>query len=214
MNVILLGPPGSGKGTQSKILVKNRGMVQLSTGDMLREAVKAGSDIGKKVAGIMEAGELVTDDIMNALIEERLSKKNSGFIFDGYPRTLNQADSLDEQLANANTRIEMVIELTVDVDQLIDRIVGRISCANCGAMYHITHQPPKKEGVCDACGSTELYQRRDDNEESFRTRLLEYYQKTAPLTGYYHRAGLLQYVSSIGSIEDIATRIGTTLDAG
>ncbi len=212
MNLILLGPPGSGKGTQSKILVKNRGMVQLSTGDMLREAVKAGSDIGKKVAGIMEAGELVTDDIMNALIEERLSKKNSGFIFDGYPRTLNQADSLDEQLANANTRIDMVIELTVDVDHLIDRIVGRISCANCGAMYHITHHPPKKEGVCDACGSTELYQRKDDNEESFRTRLLEYYQKTAPLTGYYHRAGLLQYVSSIGSIPEITSRIETTLE--
>ena len=145
MNLILLGPPGSGKGTQAKILVKNRGLVQLSTGDMLREAVKSGSKIGKSVAKIMEAGELVTDDIINSLIQERLATANSGFIFDGYPRTLNQADSLEEQLTKANTKIDMVIELTVDVDQLIARIVGRLSCVNCGAMYHKTNQPPAKE---------------------------------------------------------------------
>ena len=210
MNLILLGPPGSGKGTQAKIIVKNRGLVQLSTGDMLREAVKSGSEIGKSVAKIMEAGELVTDDIINSLIQERLATANSGFIFDGYPRTLNQADSLEEQLTRANTKIDMVIELTVDVDQLIARIVGRLSCVNCGAMYHKTNQPPAKEGICDSCGN-KLIQRKDDNEESFRTRLMEYYQKTAPLTGYYHRARLLKYVSSVGSIQAIADNIEATL---
>ncbi|MCY4101585.1 MAG: adenylate kinase [Rhodobacteraceae bacterium] len=212
MNLILLGPPGSGKGTQAKILVKNLGLVQLSTGDMLREAVKSGSDIGRKVAKIMDAGELVTDEIINSLIREKLKSKNSGFIFDGYPRTLNQADSLEEQLNQAGASVDMVIELTVDVDQLIDRIVGRLSCVNCGAMFHKSNQPPKVEGICDVCGS-DLIQRKDDNEESFRTRLLEYYQKTAPLTGYYHRAGLLQYVSSVGSIEEISERIKTTIQA-
>ncbi len=212
MNLILLGPPGSGKGTQAKILVKNLGLVQLSTGDMLREAVKSGSDIGRKVAKIMDAGELVTDEIINSLIREKLKSKNSGFIFDGYPRTLNQADSLEEQLDQAGASVDMVIELTVDVDQLIDRIVGRLSCVNCGAMFHKNNQPPKVEGICDVCGS-DLIQRKDDNEESFRTRLLEYYQKTAPLTGYYHRAGLLQYVSSVGSIEEISERIEATIQA-
>lgn len=212
MNLILLGPPGSGKGTQSKILVENRGMVQLSTGDMLREAVKSGSKLGKKVAKIMEAGELVTDDIMNSLIEEKLSTENSGFIFDGYPRTLNQADSLEAQLTKANTKIDRVIELTVNVDQLVDRIVGRLSCTNCGAMFHKINKPPTIEGVCDVCGG-KLGQRKDDNEESFKTRLLEYYQKTAPLTGYYHRAGLLNYVSSDGSIQDVADRIEDSLQA-
>lgn len=210
MNLIFLGPPGSGKGTQAKILVKNLGLVQLSTGDMLREAVKSGSDIGQKVAKIMDAGELVTDEIINSLIREKLKSKNSGFIFDGYPRTLNQADSLEEQLDQAGAKVDMVIELTVDVDQLIDRIVGRLSCINCGAMFHKNNQPPKVEGICDVCGS-DLIQRKDDNEESFRTRLLEYYQKTAPLTGYYHRTGLLQYVSSVGSIEEISERIEATI---
>ena len=212
MNLIFLGPPGSGKGTQAKILVKNLGLVQLSTGDMLREAVKSGSDIGQKVAKIMDAGELVTDEIINSLIREKLKSKNSGFIFDGYPRTLNQADSLEEQLDQAGAKVDMVIELTVDVDQLIDRIVGRLSCINCGAMFHKNNQPPKVEGICDVCGS-DLIQRKDDNEESFRTRLLEYYQKTAPLTGYYHRAGLLQYVSSVGSIEEISERIEAAIQA-
>lgn len=212
MNLIFLGPPGSGKGTQAKILVKNLGLVQLSTGDMLREAVKSGSDIGQKVAKIMDAGELVTDEIINSLIREKLKSKNSGFIFDGYPRTLNQADSLEKQLDQAGAKVDMVIELTVDVDQLIDRIVGRLSCINCGAMFHKNNQPPKVEGICDVCGS-DLIQRKDDNEESFRTRLLEYYQKTAPLTGYYHRAGLLQYVSSVGSIEEISERIDATIQA-
>ncbi|MYE37714.1 MAG: adenylate kinase [Rhodobacteraceae bacterium] len=212
MNLILLGPPGSGKGTQAKILVKNLGLVQLSTGDMLREAVKSGSDIGRKVAKIMDAGELVTDEIINSLIREKLKSKNSGFIFDGYPRTLNQADSLEEQLDRADARVDMVIELTVDVDLLIERIVGRLSCVSCGAMFHKTYQPPTIEGVCDVCGG-DLMQRKDDNEESFRTRLLEYYQKTAPLTGYYHRAGMLKYVSSIGSIEEISERIEATIQA-
>lgn len=212
MNLIFLGPPGSGKGTQAKILVKNLGLVQLSTGDMLREAVKSGSDIGQKVAKIMDAGELVTDEIINSLIREKLKSKNSGFIFDGYPRTLNQADSLEEQLDQAGAKVDMVIELTVDVDQLIDRIVGRLSCISCGAMFHKNNQPPKVEGICDVCGS-DLIQRKDDNEESFRTRLLEYYQKTAPLTGYYHRTGLLQYVSSVGSIEEISERIEATIQA-
>ncbi len=207
MNLILLGPPGSGKGTQAKILVRNKGLVQLSTGDILREARKSGTELGQMVAAIMDAGELVTDDIVIALIAEKLKDQaGKGFIFDGFPRTLPQADALDDLMMQSGAHIDRVIELTVEADRLIERIVGRISCVNCGTMFHRVSNPPKVEGICDVCGG-HLVQRQDDNEESFRTRLLEYYQKTAPLTGYYYKAGLLQYVRSEGSIDDIAKTI-------
>ena len=207
MNLILLGPPGSGKGTQAKLLVQNKGYIQLSTGDMLRESRKSGTELGKLVASVMDAGDLVTDEIVISLIEEKLNTiKNQGIIFDGFPRTLAQADALDRLMERFNTKIDLAVELTLDSNKLIERIIGRISCPNCGAMFHRTNNSPKKEGVCDFCG-THLIQRPDDNEESFRTRLLEYYSKTAPITGYYYRAGILKFVPSEGPIKEISKKI-------
>ncbi len=213
MTLVLLGPPGSGKGTQSGILVKNRGMIQLSTGDMLRDARASGSELGKQVAAIMDAGELVTDGIVIRLIADRLAEESGGdFIFDGFPRTLHQADALDRQLDEIGQPIRAAIELTVDVDRLINRIAGRLSCGACGATYHETASPPVQDGVCDSC-SRPLHRRRDDNEASLRVRLLEYYRQTSPITGYYHRAGLLHQVSADDTIDSVAAAIGGTLDA-
>ncbi len=210
MNIILLGPPGSGKGTQARILMSECGMIQLSTGDMLREARRSGTELGDKVAAIMDAGELVTDDIVISLIREKLAvSQAAGYIFDGYPRTLKQADALDTVLGELGIALDAVLELTVDVEMLVARIVGRLSCGNCGEMFHRETRPPKASGVCDKCGGG-LQQRKDDNEESLRTRLMEYYQKTAPLTGYYYKAGLLQFIDS-GTIEQVASRISASL---
>lgn len=213
MNLILIGPPGAGKGTQATRLVNERDMIQLSTGDMLRQAVQSGSELGRKVASIMESGGLVSDDIVTELISERLSgNRRGGFIFDGYPRTLAQADALEQLLNASNARLDAVIEMEVDSEILVERITGRLSCADCGAIYHLTNRPPQREGICDNCQTASLRQRDDDTETALRKRLLEYYRKTSPLTGYYYRAGLLCRVDSEGSPDDVAVSISNSID--
>ncbi|MFV2054776.1 adenylate kinase [Aliiroseovarius sp. YM-037] len=213
MNIILLGPPGAGKGTQARKLVDERGMIQLSTGDMLREARTSGTEMGKRVAAIMDAGELVTDEIVIGLIEEKIQGDNGGgFIFDGFPRTLGQADALGDLLAKYKQHLDHVIEMRVDDTALVNRIVGRFTCGNCGEVYHKDTKPTKKDGVCDVCGSEDLKHRADDNEESLRTRLMEYYKKTSPLIGYYYANGKLSSVNGLAEIDKVASSIAAILD--
>ncbi|RME18122.1 MAG: adenylate kinase [Alphaproteobacteria bacterium] len=214
MNIILLGPPGAGKGTQARKLVEERGMIQLSTGDMLREARTSGTEMGRKVAAIMDAGELVTDEIVIGLIEEKLEGDHGGgFIFDGFPRTLGQADALGELLARHDMTLDAVIEMQVDDDALVQRITARSTCANCGEVYNDITKPIPADGKCAVCGGTEFTRRADDNEESLRTRLMEYYKKTAPLIGYYYAKGLLRPVNGLGEIDEVAAEIAAILDA-
>jgi adenylate kinase len=212
-NVILLGPPGAGKGTQAKRLEETRGMVQLSTGDMLKEAIAKGTELGKRVEGIMARGELVTDEIVIGLIEDKIKTgAKGGFIFDGFPRTLKQADALGELLARTGQRLDAVIEMQVDDAALVARITGRFTCGNCGAVYHDVTHPTKVEGICDACGSTNLKRRADDNEETLKTRLMEYYKKTSPLIGYYYAKGQLSAVDGLADVEVVAQAIASVLD--
>ena len=213
MNIILLGPPGAGKGTQAARLESNRGMIQLSTGDMLRAAVAQGTPVGLKAKAIMEAGELVSDAIVSALIGERLDAlRDSGAIFDGYPRTRAQAEALDLLLSERGKSLDHVIELEVDEDALVRRITGRFSCAKCGAPYHDTFKLPQVEGTCDVCGSHEFKRRPDDNEETVRTRLAEYRAKTAPILPYYEERGLVRRVDGMAPVEDVAAAIDAILD--
>ncbi|MGH6615246.1 adenylate kinase [Sphingomonas sp.] len=214
MNIILLGPPGAGKGTQASHLVADRGMLQLSTGDMLRAARDAGTPVGLKVAAIMAAGELVSDDIVSALIDEKLATMpaDQGAIFDGYPRTAAQAHSLDDILTNHGRTLDHVIELEVDEDALVERITGRYTCAKCGTGYHDSFKQPKVPGVCDVCGSTEFKRRADDNEESVRTRMVEYRAKTAPILPIYEARGLVRRVDGMADIEHVTQAIEAILD--
>jgi adenylate kinase len=213
LNIILLGPPGAGKGTQAARLQANRGMVQLSTGDMLREAVASGTPIGLQAKAIMEKGELVSDAIVSALIGERLdSCAGCGAIFDGYPRTLQQAEALDLLLGERGRSLDHVIELAVDEDELVKRITGRFSCAKCCTGYHDTFRPTKVPGVCDVCGSTEFVRRKDDNEETVRTRMAEYRAKTAPILPYYEQRGLVRRVDGMASVDEVAAQIDAILD--
>lgn len=212
-NIILLGPPGAGKGTQARRLVEERGFVQLSTGDMLREARTSGTEMGKVVAEVMDKGQLVTDEIVIGLIREKLeTEKAAGFIFDGFPRTLPQADALEALLSAMGQKIDAVVEMQVDDAALVDRISGRYTCGNCGEVYHDTTKPTKVEGVCDQCGSTDLRRRADDNADALKTRLLEYYKKTSPLIGYYYAKGKLNPVDGLAEIEDVAGAVARIMD--
>ena len=214
-NIILLGPPGAGKGTQAKRLVEERGMVQLSTGDMLREARSWGTEMGKRVAAVMDRGELVTDEIVIGLIREKLTsgKASGGYIFDGFPRTLAQADALGELLSELGQMLDHVIEMRVDDEVLVARITGRSTCANCGEVYHDVTRPVPASGECANCGSTEIKRRADDNEDALRTRLLAYYKQTSPLIGYYHAKGQLEYVDGLAAIEAVSAEIAGLLGA-
>jgi adenylate kinase len=213
MNIILLGPPGAGKGTQAKDLSVRHGIPQLSTGDMLRAAVKAGTDVGRQADAVMKAGGLVSDDIVIRIIEERLGQADCGpgFILDGFPRTLAQAAALDRLLAKLGKRLDAVIEMKVDDAVLVTRISGRFTCAKCGMGYHDTYKQPAKAGVCDACGSTEFTRRADDNAETVKARLMAYYRETSPLIGYYFCKGNLRTIDGMAAIEAVAKEIDAVL---
>lgn len=214
MDIILLGPPGAGKGTQAKRLEQTRGMIQMSTGDMLREAVAQGTPTGLKAKAVMEAGELVSDAIVSALIGERLDGASSkGAIFDGFPRTKHQAEALEILLAERSRKLDYVIELVVDEEMLVERITGRFTCANCGAGYHDQFHLPKVEGTCDVCGAHEFKRRPDDNEQTVRTRMAEYRAKTAPILPFYEEKGLVRRVDGMATVEEVAAAIDAILDS-
>ncbi|BCA57472.1 adenylate kinase [Sphingomonas sp. HMP6] len=216
MNIILLGPPGAGKGTQASRLEADRGMVQLSTGDMLREARDNGTPVGLIVGPIMKAGGLVSDEIVSALIDEKLTSLDAGqgVIFDGYPRTAAQAEQLDAILTNHGRTLDHVIELEVNEDKLVARIVGRFTCASCGTGYHDVFKQTKVAGTCDVCGGQAFKRRPDDNEETVRTRMAEYRAKTEPIIPIYAARGLLARVDGMGEIDAVTTAIEAILDAG
>ncbi|MGH6652645.1 MAG: adenylate kinase [Sphingopyxis sp.] len=215
LNIILLGPPGAGKGTQASRLEDEHGMIQLSTGDMLRAAVKAGTPIGVQAKAVMDAGELVSDDIVSGLIGERLDELGGdvSVIFDGYPRTAAQADALDDILAARGRKLDHVIELLVEEDALVDRITGRFSCAQCGEGYHDRYKLPKVAETCDVCGSHEFKRRPDDNEETVRTRMAEYRAKTAPILPIYEARGIVTRVDGMADIDVVNTAIEAILSA-
>ncbi|WP_371037611.1 adenylate kinase [Rhodosalinus sp. FB01] len=212
MNIILLGPPGAGKGTQARHLVETRGMVQLSTGDMLREARSSGTEMGRRVAEVMDRGELVTDEIVIGLIREKLEGTEApGFIFDGFPRTLAQADALGDLLEETGQGLDAVIEMQVDDEALIERITARSTCASCGEVYNDISKPIPEDGKCAVCGGTEFKRRADDNEDSLRQRLMEYYKKTSPLIGYYYAKDLLHRIDGLGDIAEVEAEIADVL---
>jgi adenylate kinase len=214
VNIILLGPPGAGKGTQAARLVAERGMAQLSTGDMLRAAVKAGTPVGLQAKAVMEAGELVSDAIVSALIGERLDQADTaeGVIFDGYPRTAAQADALDLLLSERGRALDWVIELEVDEAALTERVVGRFTCANCGAGYHDRFKRPAVAETCDVCGHHAFKRRPDDNAETVGTRMAEYRAKTAPILPIYEARGLVRRVDGMADMNVVGEAIGTILD--
>ncbi len=214
MKLILLGPPGAGKGTQAKLLVDFYGIPQLSTGDMLREAVAAGSEVGRRAKAIMESGKLVSDEVVNAIVSERLDQPDcaKGFILDGFPRTLHQADALGKMLTQKGMKLDSVCELIVDDDQLVERVAGRYTCAKCGEGYHDLFKQPATKDVCDRCGSTEFKRRADDNADTMRTRLLAYYKETSPLIGYYYAKKMLKRVDGMGEIGAIHVELRKVLE--
>lgn len=213
MNLILLGPPGAGKGTQAQRLVDTLGLVQLSTGDMLRAAVAAGSRLGKKVKSVMEAGQLVSDAVIVSMIAERIEQPDcqGGFILDGFPRTVAQAEALDAMLKAGETRLNAVIEIGVDDDRLVERITGRFSCASCGAGYHDSFKPTKVASTCDVCGKAEFSRRKDDTRETVIARLAAYHDQTAPLLPYYGARGVLKSVDGMTDIGAVGRQIDAAL---
>jgi adenylate kinase len=213
MNIILLGPPGAGKGTQAHKLVEERHMVQLSTGDMLRAARTSGTEMGKMVAAVMDRGDLVTDEIVIGLIREQLvgGKSGGGYIFDGFPRTLAQADALGRLLVDMGENLDCVIEIQVDDEALVARITARSTCGACGEVYNDDTKPIPADGKCANCGASDFQRRADDNEASLRTRLMAYYKQTSPLVGYYYAKGDLVSVDGLASMEDVAISIASAL---
>lgn len=215
MKLILLGPPGAGKGTQAQRLQQQRGLVPLSTGEMLRAAVAAGTEVGRKAEAIMQRGDLVPDAVVVGIIADRIDQPDcaNGFILDGFPRNLAQAEALDAMLAERDTGLDAVIEMKVDEEALVDRLTGRYNCARCGAGYHDRHVKPKVDGVCDRCGGTEFTRRPDDSEDAVRTRLAVYREQTAPLLPYYADRGVLRTVDGMADVETVAAQIDETLDS-
>jgi adenylate kinase len=213
MNIILLGPPGAGKGTQAKRLEERHGLVQLATGDMLRAAVASGTEIGRKAKPIMESGQLVPDDILIAMIAERITQPDcrNGFILDGFPRTVPQAEALDAMLEQNRRRLDRVIEMRVDEAALVDRITGRFSCTTCGASYHDRYKQPKVAGVCDVCGGTDFARRPDDRAETITARLAAYRKQTAPILPYYEKKGILVGVDGMAEIDEVTRQIDAVL---
>ena len=214
MNIILLGPPGAGKGTQAQRIVDRYHIPQISTGDILRAAVKESTPLGMKAKGFMDQGQLVPDEIVIGIIEERLRTKDCdpGFTLDGFPRTIPQAEARHPILTNLGKKIDHVINIEVDPEELVRRLTGRRTCKNCGAMFHLLFQPPKKEGICDRCGAA-LYQRADDKEETIRTRLKEYEKQTAPLIQFYQGKNTLRSIQGVGGPDQIFDQIIRLLDA-
>ena len=213
MNIILLGPPGAGKGTQARCLVEKRNMIQLSTGDMLREAKDSGSEMGNLVAKVMARGDLVTDEIVIGLIKEKISgEKGGGFIFDGFPRTLKQADALGKLLDECGQNLDLVVEMKVDDDALVSRITGRSSCGDCGEVFHDVTNPWPVSGKCPNCSGKQVVRRADDNEDSLRQRLMEYYKKTSSLIGYYYAKGDHVSVNGLASVAEVEKSIAQVLD--
>jgi adenylate kinase len=214
MNLILLGPPGAGKGTQAKEIAARRGLVQLSTGDMLRAAAEAGTEVGRRAKAIMQKGDLVPDDIVVRIIAERIDKPDcrNGVILDGFPRNLAQAEALDAMFEAKGRKLDAVIELKVDDKALVDRIAGRFTCAKCGAGYHDRFKPTRAQDVCDACGSKEFIRRPDDDEKTVANRLAVYHRETAPLLGYYSRKGNLKSVDGMAAIDRVTGAIERLLD--
>ncbi|MCA3246628.1 MAG: adenylate kinase [Azospirillum sp.] len=213
MKIVLLGPPGAGKGTQAKRIEKALGVVQLSTGDMLRAAVAAGTDVGKRAKAVMEAGKLVSDDILIAMIEARIAEPDckNGFILDGFPRTVAQAEALDAMLTGKGTKLDHVVELAVDDQALVARISGRYSCGNCGAVYHDQTKPTKAKDTCDACGSTKMVRRPDDNADTVAARLKAYHDQTAPIIPYYRAKGTLKTIDGMADMNVVTAALGKVL---
>jgi adenylate kinase len=213
MNIVFLGPPGAGKGTQAKILIERYGIPQISTGDMLREHRAKGTELGKKAQEYMDKGQLVPDEIILGMVKERLSQPDcqKGFILDGFPRTVAQAEALDKLLSEMGKKLDFALALIVPDDLLVERLTGRRTCKICGMMYHIKYKPPKVEGKCDVCGG-ELYQRPDDNEETVRNRLKVYHEQTAPLIEYYKNKGILREIDGSKSIEEITQHLISILE--
>ncbi len=207
MSLVLLGPPGAGKGTQAQRLERDRGLVQLSTGDMLRAAVASGSELGRRAKAVMDSGALMPDDIMVRIIAERIDGIDTGFILDGFPRTPAQAMALDAMLAEKGLGLDAVIEIQVDEEALIERIAGRFSCAKCGAGYHDKFQRPERDGVCDRCGGSEFVRRSDDTAEAMRTRLEAYRRQTEPILPYYRGKGILKAVDGMAEIDGVTQQI-------
>lgn len=215
MIVIILGPPGAGKGTQALRLVERKGLEQLSTGDMLRAAVASGSEVGREARQAMDAGRLVSDEIVVRIIGERIGRggAGAGYILDGFPRNVAQAEALDDMLAGRGLEVDLVVQLDVDEKAMVKRIAGRYTCAACNEGYHDDFKPTRVEGVCDQCGGTDFVRREDDNEETVRARLEAYREQTAPLVEYYARKGVLKKVDGMARIDEVSRQIDRLLEA-